>query len=76
MKVNAANLKIGGDNIAPHLDSSAPGLPPRSRLLAASATNMFLTSVADPDTDVFGPPGSGSGSFYHQAKIVKKNLNS
>ncbi len=40
-------------------------------------------SVADPDPRVFGPPGSGfrsisqrfgsgSGSFYHQAKIVRK----
>jgi hypothetical protein len=40
-------------------------------------------SVADPDPHVFGPPGSGStsqrygsgsGSFYHHAKIVRKNL--
>jgi hypothetical protein len=38
-----------------------------------------LTSVADPDPNpdpsdpyVFGPPGSGSGSFYHHAKIVRK----
>jgi hypothetical protein len=34
-------------------------------------------SVADPDPSdpyVFGPPGSGSGSFYHQAKIVRKTL--
>jgi hypothetical protein len=46
-------------------------------------------SVADPDPNpdphVFGPPGSGSGStsqrygsgsgpFYHQAKIVRKTL--
>jgi hypothetical protein len=35
------------------------------------------TSVADPDPDspdtrVFGPPGSGS--FYHHAKLVRKNL--
>jgi hypothetical protein len=37
------------------------------------------TSVADPDPYVSGPPGFGSishrygsGSFYHQAKIVKK----
>ncbi len=32
------------------------------------------TSVADPESDpyVFGPPGS----FYHQAKIVKQNLDS
>jgi hypothetical protein len=49
-----------------------------------------LFSVADPDLDppdphVFGPPGSGtgstsqrngsgSGSFYHHAKIVRKIL--
>jgi hypothetical protein len=47
-----------------------------------------LTSVADSNPDpsdpyVFGPPGSGSGyisqrhgsgSFYHQAKIVRKIL--
>jgi hypothetical protein len=44
------------------------------------------TSVPDldpPDPYVFGPPGSvstsqryrsGSGSFYHQAKIVRKTL--
>jgi hypothetical protein len=42
------------------------------------------TSVADPDTNpdppdppdprVFGPPGSGSGSFYYHAKIVRKTL--
>jgi hypothetical protein len=29
-------------------------------------------SVADPDPYVFGPPGSGS--FCHQAKIVRKTL--
>ncbi len=46
-----------------------------------------ITSVADPDPYVFGSPGSGSistwygsvsgfgsGSFYHQAKIVRKTL--
>jgi hypothetical protein len=40
-----------------------------------------LSSVVDPDPYVFGPPGSGSGcqrygsgSFYHQAKIVRKTL--
>jgi hypothetical protein len=41
------------------------------------------TSVADLDPRVFGPPGSGSlnqrcgsgsGSFYHLAKIVRKTL--
>ena len=52
--------------------------------------NCALSSVADPnpnldspDPHVFGPPGSGSisqrygpgsGSFYHQAKIVRKTL--
>ncbi len=48
-----------------------------------------LDSIADPNPDPdphdFGPPGSGStsqrygsgsGSFYHHAKIVRKNLNS
>jgi hypothetical protein len=43
--------------------------------------NNILISVADTDPYVFGPPGSGSGSlskmygsgsFYHQAKIVEK----
>jgi hypothetical protein len=48
-----------------------------------------LRSVADPDPHVFGPPGSGStsqrygsgsgscsgsGFFYHHAKIVRKTL--
>ncbi len=48
-------------------------------------TPTLLTSVADPDPNpdpyVFGPPGSGSisqmygsGSFNHQAKIVRKTL--
>ncbi len=37
------------------------------------------TSVSDPDTDppdshVYGLPGSGSGSFYHQGKEVRKTL--
>ena len=47
---------------------------------------FMITSVADPDPPdphVFGPPGSGSinqrygsgsGSFYHHAKIVRKTL--
>jgi hypothetical protein len=45
--------------------------------------NKIISSVADPDDPhVFGPPGFGSGSissqrygsgsFYHQAKIVRK----
>ncbi len=42
---------------------------------------LHLDSVADPDPHVFRPPGSGSGcqrygsgsgSFYHHAKIVRK----
>jgi hypothetical protein len=41
--------------------------------------SLEASSVADPDPNpsdpyVFGPPGSVSGSFYHQAKIVKKAL--
>jgi hypothetical protein len=35
---------------------------------------LFPTSVPDPDPHVFGPPGPGS--FYHQAKIVRKNIDS
>jgi hypothetical protein len=38
----------------------------------------LASSVADLDPYVFGPPGSESvgkryGSFYHQAKIVRKS---
>jgi hypothetical protein len=47
--------------------------------LTNEITTFFLlgrTSVADPDPYVFGPPGSRSGSFYHQAKIVRKTLHS
>jgi hypothetical protein len=44
---------------------------------------FVLRSVADPDPNpdpdppdphVLGPPGSGSGSFYHHAKIVRKTF--
>jgi hypothetical protein len=54
-------------------------------VLYISLTVYRIISVADPDPGVFGPPGSGSistcygsvsglgsGSFYHQAKIVRK----
>ncbi len=45
-------------------------------------TGTVPTSVGDPDPEpahVFGPSAStsqryGSGSFYHQAKIVRKTL--
>ncbi len=54
----------------------------------SSPLKSFFTSVADPnlpDPHVFGPPGSGSiserygsesgsGSFCHQAKILRKTL--
>jgi hypothetical protein len=43
---------------------------------------MLNGSVPDPNPDpsdprVFWPPGSGSGSgsFYHHAKIIRKTLN-
>jgi hypothetical protein len=37
---------------------------------------ILLFNVADPDPYVFGPPDSrsGSGSCYHQAKVVRKIL--
>jgi hypothetical protein len=53
---------------------------------------LSVTSVPDPNTDPPGPrvfwpsgstsqrygseSGSGSGSFYHHAKIIRKNLES
>ncbi len=39
--------------------------------------NIDIDSVPDPNPDprVFWPPGSGSGSFYHHAKIIRKILN-
>ncbi len=33
-----------------------------------------LDSTSSADPYVFGPPGSGSGSFYYQANIVRKTL--
>ncbi len=50
-------------------------------LLRLSISLGIVCSVADPDPHVFGPPGSGStsqmygsgsGSLYHHAKIVRK----
>jgi hypothetical protein len=38
-----------------------------------ASAQILIYSVADPDPyHVFGPPGSGS--FYHQEKIVRKTL--
>ena len=59
-----------------------------SYLKGISDESFLATSVADPDPDppdprVVGPPGSGStsqrygsgsGSFCHHAKIVRKTL--
>jgi hypothetical protein len=56
-----------------------------AKLRFHSVVSTPSTSVADPDPYVFGPPGSGTGSisqsdgsgsvsFYHQAKIVRKTL--
>jgi hypothetical protein len=45
-----------------------------------SKETLKKNNVADPDPHpdphprVFGPLGSGSGSFYHHAKIVRKTL--
>ncbi len=58
--------------------------PLRIRFVWGSRHLAVHSSVADPDPSdpyVFGPPGSGSvsqmyrsGSFHHQAKIVRKTL--
>jgi hypothetical protein len=45
-------------------------LPCRKIIVKNVGTLPF--SVADPDPYVFGPPGSGS--FYNQAKRVRKTL--
>jgi hypothetical protein len=53
--------------------------------IQGSVSNKY-SSVPDPDPRVFWPPGfasgstsqrngSGSGSFYHHAKIMRKILN-
>ncbi len=59
---------------------------PPPPVAAAKASPAVIVSVADPDPEdpyVFGLPGSGSrsistrygsGSFYNQAKIVRKTL--
>jgi hypothetical protein len=66
-------------------DDDSDDEKPKKKKKAAGG-KLFLdqpTSVADPNPDphVFGPPGSGSisqnygsGSFYHQAEIVRKTL--
>ncbi len=54
---------------------------------SGSEAKFSFGQCCGPDPDVFGPPGfssgtirqrygsgSGSGSFYHQAKIVRKTL--
>ncbi len=53
--------------------------PPAQYRPTHPGMELALRSVADPDANpdpsdpyVFGPPGSGSESFYHQAIIVRK----
>jgi hypothetical protein len=51
--------------------------------MLGTCNSKSKSNVADPDPYIFGPPGSrsgsdsqrygsGSGSFYHHAKIVRK----
>ncbi len=62
-----------------------PSLKNDEKISLKSTVPNIQNSVPDPNLDpdphVFGPPGSGStsqrygsGSFYHQAKIVRKTL--
>ncbi len=53
----------------------------RQHHLEKKSVHWLETSDTDPDPYVFGPPGSGSvstrygsGSFYQQAKLVRKTL--
>jgi hypothetical protein len=56
-------------------------LPNRNR---AAAISFLVSSVADPDPSLFGPPGSGSGSISEvririllsSSKNIKKTLGS
>ncbi len=59
-------------------------MPPSEQVKKLQGSSV---EYMDPDPYVFGPPGSGSvstrygsgsgsGSIYHQAEIVKKNLDS
>jgi hypothetical protein len=41
----------------------------------AGAAHQGSVPDPNPDPHVFLPPGSGSGSFYHHAKIIRKTLN-
>ncbi len=74
----------GGDPEAEDPGEAGEGDRPAEgdRDLQASRTGIFC-SILDPylnpdpnqpDPHVFGPLGSGSGSFYHQATIVRKTL--
>jgi hypothetical protein len=79
---------VHGDEVPlqlPHLSHHGQHLPPAPSPQVDSFffTSFLSSSVPDPDPYFFGPPGSGStsqrygsGSLCHQAKIVRKNLDS
>jgi hypothetical protein len=63
----------------------ATRIEPETRVQMKSSVADPDPNPGPPDPHVFGPPGSGSisqrygsgfgfGSFYHQAKIIKKTL--
>jgi hypothetical protein len=80
------NLNVGGQRFSTsrHTLTAIPvSSPPFILQNKNSSYATLFVSVADPDPYVFEPPGSinkrygsrsGSGSFYHQAKIVRKTL--
>jgi hypothetical protein len=52
-------------------------------VLSINVSFLISDSVVDPEPNpdpyapyVFDSPGSSSGSFYHQAELVRKTLNS
>ncbi len=72
-------VNVGWTDIIP--EPEADGSLLALMLYRSGLILIIFTSVADPDPYVFGPPGSGSisqisvsGSFHHQAKIVRKTL--
>ncbi len=71
---HAPTLTAGSDRTTPGLSPpSDRGFPLRRFIkFVFDITSYVKCSVADPF--VFGPPGSGSVSFCHQAKIVRKTF--
>jgi hypothetical protein len=72
MSCDDAWRENSGASRSKYLPTSVYHANDNSRIEALKTEQTIGTSVEDPDSYVFGPPGSRS--FYHQAKIVSKTL--